>query len=379
MIPVCAPLLGEEEIQNVMKALKNNQISGTFGEYIDEFEKKFSEYCGCKYGVATTSGTTALHLALASLDIKRGDEVILSTLTNIATAYAVVYCNATPVTVDSEPVTWNIDPRKIEQKITENTKVILPVHIYGHPCNMELIVKIARKYNLYVVEDAAEAHGAEYFSKENRKWQKVGAIGDIGCFSFYSNKIITTGEGGMIVTNNKEICEKAKLLRNLAFSKNVRFKHDYLGFNYRMTNLQAAIGGAQVDRIDEIIDKKRYIAKCYSEGLASVEGITLPVEMEWAKNVYWMYSILVEREFALSRDELIEKLREKGVETRTFFIPMNKQPVFQKMGLFKDERCPVAEELSQKGLYLPSGVGLKEEEIDYVINTIREISQKRDR
>jgi perosamine synthetase len=377
MIPVFEPLLGEEEIENVMKALRNNEISGTCGKYIDEFEKKFSQYCGCKYGVATTSGTTALHLALACLDAKGGDEVVLSALTNIATAYAVVYCNARPVVVDSEPVTWNINTNKIEEKITEKTRVILPVHLYGHPCDMDPIVRIAKKRNLYVVEDACEAHGAEYFSREDKKWKRVGSIGNIGCFSFYSNKIITTGEGGMIVTNSGEIYEKARLLRNLAFSKDVRFRHDYLGFNYRMTNLQAAIGKAQVDKIDKIIDKKRYIAKRYSDGLSSVKGITLPVEMDWAKNVYWMYSILVEGEFGISRDELIEKLKEREIETRTFFIPMNLQPVFKKMGLFEGERCPIAKELSQKGLYLPSGIGLKEEEIDYVIKTIKEIARKK--
>jgi len=373
MIYVCEPSLGEEELQNVIEALKDNQISGTFGKYIGEFERKFSSYCGCKYGVATTSGTTALHLALASLGIEKGDQVILSALTNIATAYAVVYCNATPVVVDSEPVTWNLDPDKIEEHITDNAKVILPVHLYGHPCDMDRIVKIAREYNLCVVEDAAEAHGAEYLSNEDKRWKKVGTIGDIGCFSFYSNKIITTGEGGMIVTNNQEIYEKAKLLRNLAFSNDVRFRHDYLGFNYRMTNLQAAIGVAQVDKIDKIIEKKRYIAKRYNNGLCDLEGVTLPVEMPWAKNVYWMYSILIEREFGLSRDEVIEKLKEKGIETRTFFIPMNQQPVFRKMGLFENKKCPVAEELSQKGLYLPSGINLSNEQIDYVIDSIKEI------
>jgi perosamine synthetase len=377
MIPVFEPLLGEEEIENVMKALRNNEISGTCGKYIDEFEKKFSQYCGCKYGVATTSGTAALHLALACLDAKEGDEVVLSALTNIATAYAVVYCNARPVVVDSEPVTWNINTDKIEEKITEKTRVILPVHLYGHPCDMDPIVRIARKYGLYIVEDACEAHGAEYFSKEDNKWERVGSIGDIGCFSFYSNKIITTGEGGMIVTNNKEICEKARLLKNLAFSKDLRFRHDYLGFNYRMTNLQAAIGEAQVDKIDRVIERKRYIAKRYNDGLKGLKGVVLPVEMDWAKNVYWMYSILVEGEFGISRDELIEKLKEREIETRTFFIPMNLQPVFKKMGLFERERYPIAEELSQKGLYLPSGIGLKEEEIDYVIKTIKEIARKK--
>lgn len=376
MIYVCEPALGEEEIQNVLKALKDNQISGSFGEYIEEFERKFSSYCGCDYGIATTSGTTALHLALASLGIKKGDEVILSTLTNIATAYAVVYCNATPVVVDSESITWNLDPDEIEKRITDNTKVILPVHLYGRPCDIGPIIKIARKYNLYVVEDAAEAHGAEYFSNEDKRWKKVGAIGDIGCFSFYSNKIITTGEGGMIVTNSEEIYEKARLLRNLAFSKDVRFKHDYLGFNYRMTNLQAAIGVAQVDKIEKNIEKKRYIAKRYTDGLTNIKGITLPVEMPWAKNVYWMYSILIEREFGIDRDELIEGLKEKGIETRTFFIPMNLQPVFKKMGLFKNERCPVAEELSRKGLYLPSGINLSDEQIDYVVNSIKELKGK---
>jgi perosamine synthetase len=250
----------------------------------------------------------------------------------------------------------------------------LPVHIYGHPCDTDPIKRISREYNLYVVEDAAEAHGAEYFSKQDKKWKKVGAIGDIGCFSFYSNKIITTGEGGMLVTDNKKIYEKARLLRNLAFSKDVRFRHDYLGFNYRMTNLQAAIGVAQVDKIDKVIDRKRYIAKRYSDGLASIKGITLPAEMPWAKNVYWMYSILIEKEFGFSRDKVIERLKEKGIETRTFFIPMNLQPVFKKMGLFKSEKCPVAEQLSQKGLYFPSGVGLKEEQIDYVIKTTKEIA-----
>jgi perosamine synthetase len=370
MIYVCEPLLGKKEIQNVIEALKDNQISGTFGKYIDELEKRFSRYCGCKYGVATSSGTTALHLALACIGIKQGDEVIIPTLTNIATAFAVIYCNAKVVVVDSEPLTWNIDVKKIEKRITKRSKAIMPVHLYGHPADLHPILKLAKTYDLVVIEDAAEAHGAEY------KGRKVGGIGDIGCFSFYANKIITTGEGGMLVTNNREIYEKAKLLRNLAFSKDVRFKHDYLGFNYRMTNLQAAIGVAQLERIDKIVEKKRYIAKRYNDGLSNLKGIILPVEMPWAKNVYWMYSILVEREFGLSRDELIKRLKEKGIETRTFFIPMNQQPVFRKMGLFKNKKCPIAEELSQKGLYLPSGIALSDEQIDYVIDSIKEIKSK---
>jgi len=369
MIPVCEPQIGEAELKNIASCIRANMISGSAGEYIGEFEGKFSSYCDTRYGIATTSGTTALHLAIASLGIGDGDEVIASTLTNIATVFAIVYNRATPVVVDSEPETWNIDVTKIEERITEKTKAILPVHIYGHPCDMGSIMEIAEKYNLWVIEDAAEAHGAEY------KGRKVGGIGHIGCFSFYANKIITTGEGGMMVTDDPEITEKARLLRNLAFSKERRFLHHELGFNYRMTNLQAAIGVAQLAKINEFIQRKRYIASLYNSLLADVSGITLPPEKPWAKNVYWMYSILIMKEFGISRDELMIRLLEKGIETRTMFIPMNQQPVFHKMGLFKEASCPVAEELARRGLYLPSGVGLTDEQIEYVCRILRENAQ----
>ena len=369
MIPVCEPELGKEELKNVIDCIKTKMISGSAGKYIEEFEEKFSKYCEAKYGVATTSGTTALHLAIESLGIRNGDEVITPTFTNAATAFAIIYSGAKPVLVDCEPKTWNIDINQIEEKITNNTKAILPVHIYGHPCDMDPISNIAEDRNLFIIEDAAEAHGAEY------KGKKVGGLGDIGCFSFYANKIITTGEGGMIVTNDKEVAEKAKLLRNLAFSKERRFLHDYLGFNYRMTNIQAAIGLAQLAKINKFIRKKRYIANTYNFLLKNVSGITLPPEMPWAKNVFWMYSILVEDEFGISRDELMKKLEKKGIETRTFFIPMNQQPVFQKMGLFKGEGYPVAESLSEKGLYLPSGSGLKKEQIKFICGSIKDIQE----
>jgi len=369
VIPVYEPAIGEEELQNVIDCIKSAMISGTSGRYITEFEQRFSSYCGKQYGITTTSGTTALHLAVASLGIGSGDEVIVSAFTNIATAFAVLYSGATPVVVDSEIETWNMDVTKIEAKVTEKTKAIMPVHIYGHPCDMDPIVEIARKHSLYIIEDAAEAHGAEY------KGKKVGGIGDIGCFSFYANKIITTGEGGMVITDDAELAEKARLLKNLAFSNDRRFLHHYLGFNYRMTNMQAALGVAQLRRIDEFIQKKRYIANFYSSLLKDIPGLTLPIEKPWAKNVYWMYCILVEDEFGINRDKLMTKLLEKGIETRTMFVPMNQQPIFHKMGLFTEVKCPVAEELSRKGLYLPSGATLSDEQIKNICATIRELGK----
>ena len=366
MIPVCEPFITGEELEYVSDCIKTNWISSK-GKYIEEFEEKFAHYCGCQYGVSTTSGTTALHLAIASLGIRKGDEVIVPAFTMIATVFAIIYAGAKPVLIDSEPETWNIDVGQIEEKITPQTKAMLPVHIYGHPCDMEPILDIARRRGLYVIEDAAEAHGAEYRGK------RVGGIGDIGCFSFYANKIITTGEGGMIVTNNEETAERARSLKDLAFSKERRFLHTDLGFNYRMTNIQAAIGLAQFNRVDELVERRRKNAHLYNSLLKDIGGIRLPVEKGWAKNVYWMYSILIEDEFGISRDELTHRLAEKGIETRTFFIPMHWQPVFVNMGLFKRESYPIAEELSQRGLYLPSSSGLSEEEIGYICGAIKEI------
>ena len=370
MIPVCVPLLGEKELEYVIDCIKTNWISSK-GKYVKEFEEKFAKYCGSKYGIATTSGTTALHLALASIGVGKGDEIIIPAFTMIATAFAVAYCGAKPVLVDAEPETWNMDVEKIEEKITDKTKVIMPVHIYGHPCDMDPIIKLAKKYGLYVIEDAAESHGAEY------KGKKTGGIGDIGCFSFYANKIITCGEGGMVITNDEEIAEKAKSLRNLSFPKEKRiYQHSEVGYNYRMTNIQAAIGLAQFERIDELVKMRRRNAHLYNEYLKDVKGITLPVEKEWAKNVYWMYSIMIEAEFGVSRDELVEKLMKKGIDTRIFFIPMHQQLIFQKMGLFKGESYPVAEDISGKGLYLPSGSGLKGKEIEYICNVIKKIGSR---
>ena len=370
MIPVCVPLLGEKELEYVVDCVKTSWISSK-GKYVEEFERKFANYCNCRYGVTTTSGTTAIHLALASIGLKKGDEVIVPAFTMIGSVFPIIYCGARPVLVDAEYETWNIDVNQIEDKITDRTKAIMPVHIYGHPCNMDKIMKLAKDHELYVVEDAAEAHGAEYSGI------KAGGIGDIGCFSFYANKIITCGEGGMIVTNNEKIAEKAKSLRDLSFPKGDRiYLHSEVGYNYRMTNMQAAIGLAQLERIDELVEMRRKNAKIYNALLSKINGIRLPPEKEWAKNVYWMYSVLIEPKFGISRDQLMKELRNRQIETRPFFIPMDKQPVLKNMGFFKRETYPVAEELSKKGINLPSSSGLKYEEINNICSAIKQISEE---
>ncbi len=367
MIPLCAPLLGDKELEYLTDCIKTNWISSR-GKYVEEFEKRFSNYCNCKFGVTTTNGTSSLHLALASIGLREGDEVIVPAFTMISSVLPIVYCRAKPVLVDAEADTWCMDTNQIEEKISDRTKAILPVHIYGHPCDMDPILKIAKKHDLYIIEDAAEAHGAEY------KGRKAGGIGDIGCFSFYANKIITCGEGGMLVTNNEEIAGHASALRELSFErgKGRVYLHSEVGYNYRMTNLQAAVGLAQFERIDELVEMRRRNAYYYKELLKDVNGIRLPDEKEWAKNVYWMFSILIEPEFTLAREDLMSKLEKEGIETRQFFIPMNKQPVFRNIGLFRNETYPIAEELSKKGLHLPSSSGLRKEEIENVCNSIIE-------
>lgn len=361
-IPVAEPLLIGREHEYVTEALKSGWISSQ-GKYITEFEEKFSRYCGARYGIATSSGTTALHLALAALNIGKGDEVIIPTFTMIATANAVTYTGAKPVLVDSETETWNLNTEKIEEKITPKTKAIIAVHTYGHPVDMAPVLDLAETYGLYVIEDAAEAHGAEY------KGMKIGGLGDVGCFSFYANKIITTGEGGMVITSNEEIAEKARILRAHAFSEDRHFWHRYLGFNYRMSNLQAAIGVAQLENIDNLVEIRRRNAKIYNALMENINGITLPPEARWAKNVYWMYSILVEDNFGMNRDELMKELRKDGIESRTFFYPIHVQPIYSQ--LYKNEKFPVADELSRKGINLPSGSTLTEEDIEYIVSSIK--------
>jgi len=371
-IPVCEPLLVGNERKYVLDALETGWISSA-GKYIPAFEQAFAEYCGVKHGIAVCNGTVALHLALVALDIKAGDEVIVPNFTMIASAFAVCYTGAIPVFVDAEPETWNIDPSKIEEKITEKTKAIMPVHIYGHPCDMDPIVKIASKYNLKIIEDAAEVHGAEYYGR------KCGSLGDIAAFSFFANKIATTGEGGMVVTNDDELADKCRYYKNLCFplSGNRNYQHNDIGFNYRMSNLHAAVGLAQVEKLDYYVESRRSINTLYRKYLRDIPGITLQPEKKWAKNVYWMNGIIVDKfKFGLGKDELIIKLKEKGIDTRSFFLGMNKQLSLSKCGCDCRGAYPVSEYLSNNGLYLPSGSGLKEETIQYISEVLFEINRQ---
>lgn len=363
MIPVFEPSIGEQEIALVMDALKRKEISGNFGIYLDRFEKEFAEFCGCKHGVAVSSGTTALQIAVSAAEIGPGDEVIVSASTNIATALAVVHNGALPVPVDSEALTWNLDVNLIEQKITPRTKAIIPVHLFGHPADMPKVMEIARRHNLVVIEDCAESHGATAYG------QMTGSFGEMGCFSFYANKVITTGEGGMVVTNDDALAARLRLLRNLGFTT-PRFRHEVLGYNFRMTGYQAAMGVAQLGRIDGIIAAKRSVAHRYSERLAGCPGLKLPVELNWAFNVYWMYGLVVLPSFGISRNDLMARLSAEGIESRTFFCPMNQQPCLADIEGFDTAPCPVADDLWQTGLYLPSGADLTEQQIDTVSNTI---------
>lgn len=370
MIPVFEPMIGDEEIAYVTDALKRGEISGNFGSFLERFEREFAEYCGCRHGIAVTSGTTALHLAVDAAGIGHGDEVLLSASTNIATALGVVHNNAMPVPVDSETVTWNLDLDLIEGLITPRTKAIIPVHLFGHPVDMDRLMAIARKHNLIVIEDCAESHGATV------RGRMTGSFGDMACFSFYANKVITTGEGGMVVTNDDRLAERLRLLRNLAFTK-PRFRHEVAGYNFRMAGYQAAMGLAQLHKIDRIVTEKRRVAASYSARLVAIPGLRLPVELDWAKNVYWMYAIVVQPEFGLSRDELAQGLLAQGIDTRTFFCPMNQQPCLKEIPGFIAAPCPVADRIWETGLYLPSAPTLSEESIERVCNTIASLRERR--
>lgn len=366
MIPVNEPLLGEQEKKYVLDCLDTTWISST-GHYLTDFEDQFSAYCGAQFGVACSNGTTALHLALAALSVGPGDEVILPTLTIISCALAVIYTGATPVLVDSDPQTGNMDPALVEAKITSRTRAIMPVHLYGHAADMDPILDLARAHQLKVVEDAAEAHGAEY------KGRRVGGLGDVGCFSFYANKIVTTGEGGMVVTSAPHVADRARRLRNLAHSPQQRFVHDMIGFNYRLTNLQAAIGLAQLERIKDSIRKKQWMAETYNALLGDIPGLTLPTEQPYAHSVYWMYALLVNERGPLSRDEVMAGLKQLGVDSRSYFVPIHQQPALVERGLFAGERYPVAQDLSRRGFYVPSGLAITEAQLHRVSDALHQL------
>jgi len=361
-IRLAEPVIDGNEMKYLQDCIKTGFISSV-GPYVKKFEESFSKFCGARYGISASNGTVALHLALESLGISSTDEVILPTFTMIAPANAISYTGAKIKLVDADLKTWNINTNLIEKAITKKTKAILVVHIYGHPVDIDPVLEIAKKHNLYVIEDAAEAHGAQY------KGKKVGGFGHVSCFSFYANKIVTTGEGGMVITNSKKIAESSKELRNLAFDKERKFRHKRVAYNYRITNLQAAVGLAQMERINKFIARRRKNAKIYNEIFSKIDSIQTPPEEKWAKNVYWMYSIIVKNQKI--RNEIMNKLKKQGIETRVMFLPMHLQIPFKKY-YFKT-KFPISEKLSKTGFNLPSGNNLNDSQVENVAKKITKI------
>jgi len=369
MLPVNEPLFNGNEKEYLIECINSGWVSSD-GPFVKRFEEEFADYLGADHGVAVTNGTAALETALYSAGVSAGDEVIMPSFTIISCAIAAIRLGAIPVLVDVEPNTWNIDVTQIESKITSRTKVIMAVHMYGHPADMDPILEIARNNKLIVLEDAAQVHGAEY------KGQKCGSIGDISTFSFYANKIITTGEGGMVVTSDDRMAERARSYRNLCFRNDKRFYHTELGENFRITNLQAAVGVAQLEQLDEFVRIKRRLGQYYKNKLEKINGINLQIEKPWAKMVYWMYCIVVDESTDLTAKKVMDQLNKRGIGTRPFFLGLNEQPVLNDMGLYKNEDYPITKKIGEQGLYLPSGLTLEESDIDFVAEELDTIISK---
>ena len=336
-----------------------------------EFEQKMSETVGRKFGIAVSNGTAALEIAAQALGITEGDEVIMPTFTIISCAMAITKLGAIPVLVDSDLHTWNMNVDEIEAKITEKTKAIMIVHLYGLPVEVDKVLELAQKYNLKVIEDAAEMHGQTYNGRP------CGSFGDISTFSFYPNKHITTGEGGMVVTDDEELSDRCRSLRNLCFRKDIRYVHDEISDNYRFTNLQAAVGLAQLERLDEFIERKREMGRYYTERLRDVKGLILPIEKtDYADNIYWVYGLVLDKNIQTDNREVQKLLAAEGIGTRTFFWCMHEQPVYREIGLFEKEMYSNAEYLARKGFYIPSGLALTKEQMNKVVDSIFNLMKK---
>lgn len=357
MIPVNMPLLDGNEKKYLLECIESGWISSE-GPNIKMFEQLFAEKVKRKYGIAVTNGTAAVDVAVDALGIGEGDEVIMPTFTIISCIGQIIRSGAKPVLVDSDPDTWNMDVNQIEAKITPRTKAIMVVHIYGLPVDMNPVIEMAEKYGLKIIEDAAQMHGQTY------RGQACGSFGDISTFSFYPNKHITTGEGGMVVTNDDRLSEVSRSLRNLCFQPEKRFVHERLGWNLRMTNLQAALGLAQLERLDEFVQRKRNMGQQYNDLLAGLSGVQLPLaKTDYADNIYWVYGLLLDDKQGLDAETVMKRLSEKGIGSRPFFCPMHMQPILLQKGLFKGEIFPVAEHLYRNGFYIPSGMSLTSEQI----------------
>lgn len=375
MIPVNEPAIGKREEELLLECIRTGWISSA-GKFIEEFEQGWANYCGRRYGIGVSNGTAALQLALACIGLKPGDEVILPTFTIISCALAVIYNGGVPVLVDSDPRTWCMDVERVEEKINRKTRAIMPVHIYGHPVDMDPLLDLAREHSLAIIEDAAEAHGAKYLCERNtnsRAWHRCGSFGDLSCFSFYANKLVSTGEGGMVLTDDPALAERARSFRNLCFQSDQRFYHQEMGFNFRLTNLQGALGVAQLERMDQIVARKRAMGQTYNHLLKDIEGLMLPAEEPWANTVYWMYGVVLSEKIGMEAKEFAQRLKQRGVETRPFFLGMHEQPVFHGHGLFRGESYPVAERLARRGLYLPSGLALTEQQQRNVCDAVHEV------
>lgn len=366
-IPVNEPLLDGNEKKYLLDCIDTGWISSE-GPYVRQFEEKFAARVGRQHGIAVANGSGALDIAVHALQLGQGDEVILPAFTIISCAAAIVRAGATPVLVDADPLTCNMDTGLLEERITPRTKAIMVVHIYGLPVDMGPLLAIAHKFGLKIIEDAAEMHGQSY------KGKPCGSFGDISTFSFYPNKHITTGEGGMLVCDDPELAERCRGLRNLCFQAKKRFVHEELGWNYRMTNLQAALGLAQLERLDEFVDRKRAMGQQYTMLMKDIDGVQLPLERTvYAENIYWVYSLLLDDSIPFDAEEAMKRFAAAGIGTRPFFWPMHEQPVFKKMGLFAGERFPVAERLARRGFYLPSGLALTGQQLERVAAAVREV------
>ena len=366
-IPVNEPLLNGNEKKYLCECIDTGWISSE-GPFVKEFEQKMSASVDRKYGIAVSNGTAALEVAVQEIGIGKGDEVIMPAFTIISCAMAVTKVGAVPVLVDSDSYTWNMNVDEIEGKITSRTKAIMLVHLYGLPAEADRILELAEKYNLKIIEDAAEMHGQTY------KGEPCGSFGDISTFSFYPNKHITTGEGGMVVTDDEALAERCRMLRNLCFRKDVRYVHDEISDNYRFTNLQAAVGIAQLERLDEFVSRKREMGRYYTEHLKEIKGLRLPIEKtDYADNIYWVYGIALEEDIPIDNKMMQKLLAEEGIGSRTFFWCMHEQPVYRNTGLFLDETYPNAEYLARKGFYIPSGLALTKSQMDRVIEKVTKV------
>lgn len=366
-ISVNEPLFNGNEKKYLNECIDTGWISSD-GSFVKRFEEEFASKIGRKHGIAVTNGTSAIDVAVHSLNIGVGDEIILPTFTIISTILQIIRSGAKPVLIDCDPLTWNMNVDHIESKITSQTKAIMVVHIYGLPVDMSPVIDLCKKYNLKLIEDAAEVIGQTY------KNFNCGSFGDISTVSFYPNKHITTGEGGMILTDDKKLADECRKLRNLYFQDHNRFVHEKLGWNYRMTNLQAAVGLAQLEQLDHFIKKKRYIGELYNKKLSKLKNVQLPkIKTEYATNIYWVYGIVLKPACKLNAKEVMVKLIDQGIGCRPFFYPMHLQPVFKKTNLFENQSYPVAENLYERGFYIPSGLSLDEKKISKVADVLYNI------